>query len=69
MTAAIHSIIHEYAIPRMNVHRFRATALEKNEGSKRVLQKLGLVNIHTVQDYVEVDGEMRNLCVFEGVIS
>jgi RimJ/RimL family protein N-acetyltransferase len=69
MTAAIHTIIRQYAIPRMNAHRFRATAFEKNEGSKRVLQKLGLVNIHTVQNYFEVDGEMRNLCVFSGTVS
>jgi RimJ/RimL family protein N-acetyltransferase len=41
MTAAVHAIIEDYAVPYMNVRRIRTRVFEHNIGSRRVFEKNG----------------------------
>ncbi|KAF7714934.1 N-acetyltransferase domain-containing protein [Penicillium ucsense] len=54
MTLAIQTIIHDWAVPRMNVHRLRCWAFEDNTGSIRVFEKNGFVRGHTLKDWASV---------------
>ncbi|ESK87388.1 gnat family [Moniliophthora roreri MCA 2997] len=65
MSAALKTLIHEWAIPMMNAHRIRATTFRGNEGSKRVLEKNGFLLVNTIDDYKVIDGEMTTLYVLE----
>jgi RimJ/RimL family protein N-acetyltransferase len=61
MSAAVATIIDLWAIPRMNSHVIRASALHGNGASVRVLEKAGFVVTNTVEACVEVRGEMRGV--------
>ncbi|KAJ5493081.1 hypothetical protein N7539_001827, partial [Penicillium diatomitis] len=54
MTLVIQTILHDWAVPRMNVHRLRCWAFEDNAGSIRVFEKNGFVRGHTLKDWASV---------------
>ncbi|TFK41960.1 hypothetical protein BDQ12DRAFT_696498 [Crucibulum laeve] len=65
MTDAIHTLLHAWAIPRMNVHRIITSALVGNQGSLKVFEKNGFVRTKTLEDHCEVKGKMRSFWVLE----
>ncbi|KAH9858067.1 acyl-CoA N-acyltransferase [Lenzites betulinus] len=48
MTAALKTLIHEWAVPRMGVRQLRVETFSDNIGSRRVFEKLGFVHEKTV---------------------
>ncbi|KAI0825005.1 acyl-CoA N-acyltransferase [Trametes gibbosa] len=48
MTAAIKTLLHEWAIPRMGVRQLRVETFSDNIGSRRVFEKLGFVHEKSV---------------------
>lgn len=54
MTLAMKTIIHDWAVPRMNVRRLRSWAFEDNEGSLRVFEKNDFIRGHTLKDWAPV---------------
>ncbi|KAF4611980.1 hypothetical protein D9613_004126 [Agrocybe pediades] len=65
MTDALDTILHEWAIPRMNVRRILTGAFIGNVGSVRVFQKNGFKMLRTVDEFAVVRGTMRGLHVLE----
>lgn len=54
MTAVIHTLIHDWAIPYMNAHTIKASLYAENKGSARVFGKNGFRLEHTREDWVIV---------------
>lgn len=54
MSAAVHTIIHEWAIPRMNAHKIYGTAFKGNTGSVKVFLKNGFKLFDLVEDCVTI---------------
>ncbi|KAF8641199.1 hypothetical protein AX17_000834 [Amanita inopinata Kibby_2008] len=67
MTDAVDTVLHEWAIPRMNTCKSVSTVYSGNEGSLRVLMKNGFKRIGTVDDYSTVKGVRRGLWVVEWI--
>jgi len=65
MTAAVRTIMQEWAIPRMRVHKIEVTALEGNKGSVRVFEKNNFVLRETLQDCIEIRGSKKSMHVLE----
>ena len=61
MTDAVDTVLHDWAIPRMNVRHVMVAAFEGNEGSVRVFMKNGFKMIGTYKEHYEVKGIMRGL--------
>ncbi|KDQ63162.1 hypothetical protein JAAARDRAFT_29166 [Jaapia argillacea MUCL 33604] len=59
MTAAVRTIIQDWAIPRMNVHRIRVSTCKGNIGSVRVFEKNGFRLIETKEDFLTITAEGR----------
>ncbi|KAF9266790.1 acyl-CoA N-acyltransferase [Marasmius fiardii PR-910] len=65
MTAVLSALLNQWAIPRMNAHKIRATPFHGNFRSRGFLVKNGFVLTRTVQNYQELDGEVLDMCIFE----
>ena len=65
MTDALDTLLWDWAVPRMGVHRICTTAFEGNQGSVRVFEKNGFVMKTTLDDFVVHRGRMRGLHVME----
>lgn len=65
MTDVFDTLLHEWAIPRMGVHRILATTLAANEGSLKVFQKNGFRLTRTLENEYDVRGSKRDVHVLE----
>ncbi|KDR85588.1 hypothetical protein GALMADRAFT_218684 [Galerina marginata CBS 339.88] len=65
MTDAIDTLLHDWAIPRMNVRHVLVGAFIGNHGSVRVFEKNGFNMARTIEEYSIVRGKMRGMHVLE----
>ena len=65
MTDAVDTVLHGWAIPRMNVRHMLVTAFEGNEGSVKVLLRNGFKMRATYKDHYEVKGKVHGVHVLE----
>lgn len=65
MTDAVDTLLHEWAIPRMNVRHVMVAIFLGNEGSIKVFSKNGFKMLNTIENYKEVRGKVRGLHVME----
>jgi len=65
MTDAVDTVLHDWAIPRMNVRHMLVTVFEGNEGSVKVFLRNGFKIKATYKDYVELKGKIRGVNVLE----
>ena len=65
MTDAVDTVLHEWAIPRMNVRHMLITAFEGNEGSVKVFLKNGFKMKAAYKDLIEVKGKVHGVHVLE----
>lgn len=54
MTAVIHALIHDFAVPYMNARTIKATTYVENKGSARVFEKNGFKRQCTLEDWADV---------------
>jgi len=54
MTAVVRTIIEQWAIPRMNAHKIKVSALTGNRGSVRVFEKCGFVYTGDIPNVVKI---------------
>ncbi|KAH0578991.1 hypothetical protein J132_00876 [Termitomyces sp. J132] len=65
MTDALQTLLWDWAVPRMGVRHIITSAFEGNEGSFRVFQKNGLKQKRFIKNYMQRNGQWRNLNVVE----
>jgi len=65
MTDALETLVLDWAVPRMGVHRIRAAVFEGNQGSIRVFEKNRFVMTTTLDNFMVHRGRMRGLHVME----
>ena len=66
MTDAVDTMLHEWAIPRMNVRHVMVGIFVGNEGSVKVFLRNGFKMITTIENYYkEIKGKMLRLHVME----
>ncbi|KAJ6453120.1 hypothetical protein C8R45DRAFT_847360, partial [Mycena sanguinolenta] len=65
MTAALATVLKEWAIPRMRVHRLHVSVFTGNNGSVRVFEKNGFVLVKTLENCIEIRGEKRSLHILD----
>ena len=65
MTDAVDTLLHEWAIPRMNVRHVMVAIFVGNEGNVKVFLRNGFKMINTIENYKEIRGKMRGLHVME----
>ena len=65
MTDAVDTMLHDWAIPRMNARHIVVTVFENNVGSVKVFLKNGFEMKETVRDHVEVKGILRSSHILE----
>lgn len=65
MSDAFATVLHSWVIPRMGVRRMIGSALQGNQGSVRVFEKNGFVLRETLENHVEVKGELRGVHVLQ----
>ena len=65
MTDAIDTVLHDWAIPRMNVRHMLLTVFEDNEGSVKVFLRNGFKLKGTYKDHHEVKGKIRGVHLLE----
>ncbi len=58
----------EYGWTEMKLHRLAATVLRNNEASKKILQKLGMVQEGTLRDYRRLYAEWVDVDVYAKVV-
>jgi len=61
MTDAVDTVLHDWAIPRMNVRHMMVSTLEGNKGSVKVFLKNGFKMKGTYKEHYEVKGIMYGL--------
>jgi len=54
MTAALGTLLREWAIPMMNVRRMHVSAFAGNKGSVRVFEKNGFKHVDTVDECIDL---------------
>lgn len=54
MTLAVRTVIHDWAVPRMNVRRLKCWVFEDNPGSLRVFEKNKFLRGGTLKDWASV---------------
>lgn len=69
MTDATETLLWQWAVPRMGVHRVFATTFRGNIASMKVLQKNGFVLTKSLESYLEVRGKMRDFQLLEWSIN
>ncbi|OOQ83405.1 hypothetical protein PEBR_34816 [Penicillium brasilianum] len=71
MTLAVRTIIHDWAVPRMNVRQLKSWAFEDNPGSLRVFEKNNFVRGHTLKNWASVSesrgGGKKSIVLMEWV--
>ncbi|RXW16303.1 hypothetical protein EST38_g9551 [Candolleomyces aberdarensis] len=65
MTDAVHTLIHDWAIPRMKARRFICGAFTGNQASVRVFEKNGFKTRSIKEDALEVRGQKRGIHILE----
>ncbi|KZV99030.1 acyl-CoA N-acyltransferase [Exidia glandulosa HHB12029] len=69
MTAVVRFVIHEWAVPRMNVRHIRVNAFLGNRGSVRVFEKNGFETLPDLLDVVRLSesrgGKLMSLHILE----
>jgi RimJ/RimL family protein N-acetyltransferase len=65
MTDAVDTVLHDWAIPHMNVRHMLLTVFEGNVGSVKVFLKNGFKIKAAHKDYKENKGKMRSVHVLE----
>lgn len=65
MTDAVDTVLHDWAIPRMNVRHMLLAVFEGNVGSVKVFLKNGFKIKATYKDFKEVKGKIRSVHVLE----
>ena len=65
MTDAVDTVLHDWAIPRMNVRHMLLTVFEGNEGSVKVFLRNGFKMKATYKDYKEVKRKIRSVHVLK----
>jgi RimJ/RimL family protein N-acetyltransferase len=65
MTAAFATLLREWCIPRMGMHRMRVNVLTGNRASVRVFEKNGFVLTGAAQGCINLRGKMAGLDVLE----
>ena len=65
MTDAVDTVLHEWAIPRMNVRHMLLAVLEGNVGSIKVFLRNGFKMKATYKDHKEVKGKTSGVHVLE----
>jgi RimJ/RimL family protein N-acetyltransferase len=65
MTVILATVLKQWAIPRMRVHHLHVSVFTGNTGSMRVFEKNGFVSSGTVENCIEIRGEMRSLHVLD----
>jgi RimJ/RimL family protein N-acetyltransferase len=68
MSDAFQTLLRQWAIPRMGVRRMVVTTLKGNKGSVGVFEKNGFKFRKTIEDAIEVRGEMRGVHVLEWIL-
>jgi len=69
MTDAVDTMLHDWAIPRMNVRHVMVTAFEGNEGSVKVFLKNGFKMTGMYKEHYEVKGIVRGMHLLEWIHS
>lgn len=54
MTLAMHTVIHDWAVPYMNVRDLRCYTFRENEGSSRVFEKNSFEKLGVLENWVPV---------------
>ena len=67
MSAAVHTLLRHWALPRMHAKILRAATFAGNVASRRVFEKNGFRLVVSLEDHVVVRGERRYLDVLEWV--
>jgi RimJ/RimL family protein N-acetyltransferase len=65
MTDAVDTVLHDWAIPHMNVRHMWGTAFEGNEGSVKVFLRNGFKMKATYKDHFEAKGRIHSLHLLE----
>lgn len=65
MTDAVDTVLHDWAVPRMNVHHMSVSAFQGNEGSVKVFLRNGFKMKATYKDHYTVKGKIRGLHLLE----
>ena len=65
MTDAVDTVLHDWAIPRMNVRHMLVTAFEGNEGSVKVFLRNEFKMKATYKDHLEAKGKIRTVHLLE----
>ncbi|KDR85590.1 hypothetical protein GALMADRAFT_372482 [Galerina marginata CBS 339.88] len=65
MTDAIDTLLHEWAIPRMNVRHVLTGAFIGNHGSVKVFEKNGFVMLRNIEEHSVIRDKMRGMHVLE----
>lgn len=65
MTDAVDTVLHDWAIPYMNVQHMLLGVFEGNVGSVKVFERNGFKVKGTYEEYKEVKGKKRGVHVLE----
>ena len=65
MTDAVDTVLHDWAIPRMNVRHLLLIVFEGNVGSVKLFLKTGFKMKATYKEYKEIRGKIRGAHVLE----
>ena len=68
MTDAVDTVLHDWAIPRMNVGHILISAFEGNEGSVKVFLRNGFKSKAIYKEHHEVKGKTRGVHVLEWTV-
>jgi ribosomal-protein-alanine N-acetyltransferase len=64
MSEALLTVLH-FAFDQLGLHRVEAACLEKNEASRRLLQKSGFRPVGYARQYLKIDGRWQDHLLFE----
>ncbi|PFH52334.1 hypothetical protein AMATHDRAFT_140370 [Amanita thiersii Skay4041] len=65
MTDAVNTLLHEWAIPRMNIRKLLVSAMKGNHGSVKVFLNNGFKLTRTIDEYKVVKGGLSGLHVLK----
>jgi RimJ/RimL family protein N-acetyltransferase len=65
MSDAVDTVLHNWAIPRMNVRHMLVSMFEGNEGSVKVFLRNGFKMKGTYKDHFEIKGKIRGVYLLE----
>jgi ribosomal-protein-alanine N-acetyltransferase len=59
------SAILRFAFEKLGLHRMEAACLERNEASRRLLEKSGFLRVGYARQYLKIDGRWQDHILFE----